>query len=150
MQNHINLERDGALTDQELELRSYGTRLRYECGLARLFYNEIFNETYKERNLTCNWNRSWTETDHLDPCVWIQCLYPPEPPTGTNLLLNWDGSPVNFTHTVSYTCSQDDLYFEWDRQMTEFHVTCLPGGSWEVPDQWPICIDCNFILFNNW
>ena len=130
------------LTDQEMELRSYGTKLKYECGLARLFYNKSLNETYKERNLTCNWNTSWTKFNQLDPCVWVQCLYPPEPPAGTNLHLNWDGSPVNFTHNVSYTCSHEDLYFEWDKRMTVFNVTCLPGGTWNAPDIWPMCIKC--------
>ena len=54
------------------ELRSYGHRLRYECGLARRFLDEELEETYEERWLTCNWNTSWTEFSTLDTCVWVQ------------------------------------------------------------------------------
>ena len=97
-----------------LEIKSYGTQLRYECGLARKFHDEIYDETYDERRMTCNWNNSWSEHDSLDPCIWVQCLYPPLPPPTSNLKLIWDGSPVNFTHNVSYVCKSDDLYFEWD------------------------------------
>ena len=35
----------------------------------------------------------------------IQCLYPPVPPPEARLELVWDGSPVNFTDTVSYVCT---------------------------------------------
>ena len=54
----------------ETELRSYGSRLRYQCGLARKFYNpEVSaNGTYDERMMQCNWNTSWTLEDSLDPC----------------------------------------------------------------------------------
>ena len=54
----------------ETELRSYGSRLRYECGEARMFYNpEVSaNGTYEERMMQCNWNTSWTLEDSLDPC----------------------------------------------------------------------------------
>ena len=54
------------------ELRSYGHRVRYECGLARRFLDEELEETYEERWLTCNWNTSWTEFSTLDTCVWVQ------------------------------------------------------------------------------
>ena len=28
--------------------------------------------------MECNWNQTWTKTDVLDTCVWVQCLYPPD------------------------------------------------------------------------
>ena len=130
-----------------LEIKSYGTQLRYECGLARKFHDEIYDETYDERRMTCNWNNSWSEHDSLDPCIWVQCLYPPLPPPTSNLKLIWDGSPVNFTHNVSYVCKSDDLYFEWDRDMEEFNITCLEDGSWDAPDIWPICVNCKGIPY---
>ena len=57
------------------ELRSYGHRVRYECGLARRFLDEELEETYSERWLTCNWNTSWTEFSTLDACVWVQVIH---------------------------------------------------------------------------
>ena len=127
---------------EKTELKSHGTKLRYECGLARKFYDEILEETYDERFMTCNFNKSWTEFDILDPCIWVQCLYPPEPPAGTNLKLLWDGAPVNFTNTVSYVCKEDNLYFEWDKEMPEYTVACMPGGTWDAPKEWPRCLNC--------
>ena len=136
------------------EIKSHGTMLRYECGLARKFYDEGLEEQYDERFMTCNFNKTWTEHDYIDECVWIQCLYPPEPPKETNLKLIWDGSPINFTESVSYVCKEDDLYFESDRELQEYTVQCLPGGSWDAPDTWPRCLHCKslkyfFIPFNS-
>ena len=127
---------------EDVEYKSYGTTIRYECGLARKFHDEVSDTTYDERYMTCNFDKTWTEFDSLDNCIWVQCLYPPEPPAEANLLRQWDGSPVNFTHNVSYVCNQDDLYFEWDRNLPEYNVTCQPGGSWSTPSVWPICIKC--------
>ena len=133
------------IEDQEMdsnEFKSYGTELRYECGKARKFFSEEQNETYTERHMTCNWNTSWSPHSSLDPCVWVQCLHPPLPPAHTNLALVWDGSPVNFTHSVSYVCREEGLYFERDRDMTSYNITCLPGGQWDEPFKWPKCIKC--------
>ena len=67
---------------------------------------------------------------------------PPLPPALTNLALVWDGSPVNFTQSVSYVCREEGLYFERDRDMTSYNITCLPGGQWDEPSKWPKCIKC--------
>ena len=47
-------------TEEEISLRSYGSVLRYQCGLARRFYEPDLDLEYDERNMTCNWNRTWT------------------------------------------------------------------------------------------
>ena len=127
---------------EEVELRSYGSRLRYECGTARKFYNlEVsINGTYNERMMQCNWNNSWTVEDSLDECVWVQCINPPLPPTDTALLLLWDGDPVEFNDNVSYVCEEDGLYFEAGREIAEYNVSCLTDGSWAEPPVWPRCI----------
>ena len=65
------------LTDEERMIRSYGTKLGYSCGLARMFQTEE-GDLYDETWLTCNWNKTWTPTTELDQCVWIQCINPPE------------------------------------------------------------------------
>ena len=67
-----------AETDLEFAQRSYGSQLRYQCGPARRFLDEDTEEHYDERWLQCNWNKTWTRTDTLDVCDWVQCLNPPE------------------------------------------------------------------------
>ena len=57
------------------------------------------------------------------------------------------GDPVEFYDNATYVCDGEDLYFEWDRDMAEFNVTCLPGGAWELPDEWPRCVACQFVKF---
>ena len=139
-------------------IKSYGTQLRYECGIARKFYDPeadseytgrfIINPVSKislyiiltERWMTCNWNKTWTQHDYLDDCIWIQCLYPPSPPHESNLDMLWIGDPVEFYDNVSYVCNDEGIRFEWDREMTEFNVTCLPGGTWEEVIEWPNCL----------
>ena len=84
-------KRDTAqMSDLELEVKSYGNNLRYECGLARRFLDEESTEHYDERVMTCAWNTTWTPLDTLDPCVWVQCLYPPQPPPESNMILVWE------------------------------------------------------------
>ena len=127
---------------EEIEIRSYGSQLRYECGLARMFYDTENEEHYQERWMQCNWNKTWTLTDQLDDCVWVQCLYPPEPPPEAQLISTWSGDPVEFFANVSYVCASEDLHFEWDKHMTEYNISCMPGGSWDEPLEWPVCYNC--------
>ena len=136
------IKRQIAESEEELDLRSYGSKLRYECGLARKFYDPEAEEEYPERWMQCNWNTTWTLYDKLDECIWVQCLYPPDPPSDTLLASTWNGEPVEFHSNVSYVCESDDLYFEVDREMTEYNISCLPGGSWDEPDVWPVCFNC--------
>ena len=63
----------------------------------------------------------------------------------TELGLCLQGEPVNFTDSVAYVCAGDDLYYEEDRDMTEYNVTCLPGGGWAEPELWPRCVHCEQI-----
>ena len=128
--------------DLETDMTSYGSLLQYRCGLARSFHDPEEDLLYEERNMTCNWNMTWTPQDRLDSCVWTSCLYPPVPHSNTSLAMLWAGDPVEFHANVSYVCQSEDLYFEWDREMMEFNVTCLPDGSWQQPEQWPICLKC--------
>ena len=135
-------------SEEELDLRSYGSRLRYECGPARKFFDPEAEEEYPERWMQCNWNTSWTLHEKLDECIWVQCLYPPDPPAGTLLASTWNGDPVDFRSNVSYVCESDDLYFEMDREMTEYNITCMPGGNWDEPDEWPVCFGCKCSLIH--
>ena len=82
---------------------------------------------YDERSIMCNWNKTWSPHDELDSCVWVACINPPEAPSHTNVKVDWDGLPVNFTDNISYGCNSDDVprYFEWDRDMEIYNVSCL-------------------------
>ena len=92
--------------------------------------------------MTCNWNSSWTLTDTLDTCEWVACINPPAPPEEALIALQWDGNPIEFNGNVSYTCKDESLYFEMDKDMEEYNVTCLEDGSWDVPSEWPVCFNC--------
>ena len=131
---------------EELELRSYGSRLRYQCGLARKFLDPETGRHYDERWMTCNWNSSWTLYDSLDTCEWVACLYPPDPPEEALLALQWDGQPTEFYGNVSYTCADENLYFEADKDMPEYNITCLEDGSFDEPAEWPVCFKCELHL----
>ena len=133
-------------SEESIAQRSYGSRLRYQCGPARRFFSPDNESYYDDMWLECNWNKSWTPVDSLDSCNWVQCLNPPDPPEEHLLELDWDGLPVEFNSTVSYVCQSDDTYFLWDNTQLEFNVTCLNGGSWDDPDEWPICVECKHRL----
>ena len=47
--------------------------------------------------------------------------------------------PVEFHDNTSYSCSSDKVFFEEDRDMGEWNLTCLEDGSWEEP-VWPVCL----------
>ena len=131
-----------AESEEQLAQRSYGSRLRYECGAARKFLEPDSEELYSERWLECHWNKTWGPVDSLDQCSWVQCLYPPDPPIENAIMVDWDQQPVEFYGNVSYKCKTEDTFFLWDNTMEEFNVTCLPGGEWELPLEWPVCVDC--------
>ena len=108
--------------------------------------------------MECNWNKTWTPVDELDPCVWVQCLHPPQvgnnkisskrkycfplqPPEETQLQLEWDSAPVEFYSNVSYACASEDTYLDFDREAAEWNLTCLEGGGWQSPQPWPRCVN---------
>ena len=109
------------------ELTFFGNTLTYQCGLARRFENPETNLLYDERSIVCNWNKTWTLHNELDSCEWVACIDPPSPPAFTNLEVEWDGAPVNFTSNIPYTCNSEVVarYFESDRDMEDYNVTCL-------------------------
>ena len=56
-------------TQDSLDRRSYGSRLRYECGLARMFWDPEEEILYQDRMLQCNWNQSWTRWDRCTDSI---------------------------------------------------------------------------------
>ena len=55
------------------------------------------------------------------------------------MILNYDGVPVEFYNTTSYSCMSAGVYFEHDRDEEFWNLTCKGDGSWEEPD-WPRCL----------
>ena len=84
--------------------------------------------------------------DTLDDCDWTACLYPPDPPPESLLLSLWSEEPVEFGANVSYVCQTEQLFFEEDRELGEFNLTCKDGGGWEEPAIWPVCLPCEKYL----
>ena len=165
----------------DLDLRYYGTNLRwvsrlfthhqctrYDCGPAKKFLDPNSGELYKELQISCNWNRTWssvessnrtwTPQDGLHACVWVQCMNPPEvvshklsfkqssffyfqPPREFNLKSNWSGAPVEFFESVNYTCAGPEFHFEADfDQLAWQGARCLSNGSWQLLEPWPSCL----------
>ena len=127
MEPSAGMQRYRRQTKDEESISFYGNTLTYECGLARRFLDSESDLLYDKRSMTCNWNKTWTPSPELDSCEWVACIHPPEAPPFANLVVEWDGLPVNFTHNVSYSCSSDDVptYFELDKKMLDYNVTCL-------------------------
>jgi hypothetical protein len=140
---------------------AFETEITYECDVGRRFAHYTINETiyYDRKTLYCEWNRTWTPEEpvsiwsdlkeqisfifsfKLDECEWIQCIDPPVP-NGHGVKLLWDGvTPYEFYSNATYTCEKYGLWFEEDRDMTNFTLQCLPGGRWKVPRPWPRCIE---------
>ena len=59
--------------------------------------------------------------------------------------MEWNGDPVEFNSSAVYLCESSDIYFQMDKDMEGYNVTCLDDGSWDVPDVWPICLPCMFV-----
>ena len=116
-------------TKDDTSISFYGNTLTYECGLARRFKEPESNLLYDTRSIVCNWNKTWTPYTEIDPCIWVACINPPDPPFFTNLVVEWDGVPINFTNNISYTCDSDFIphYFESDRDLQEYNISCLGG-----------------------
>ena len=101
--------------------------------------------------MTCQWDRNWTASNILDPCDWVQCLKPPEPPAWTNLkVTDWNEEPIDFNGYVSYVCLRG-FKFEDDPEQENVRYQCQDGskpgttrGFFNVPkseDQWPNCVE---------
>ena len=127
MQPNTSVQRYRRQASEEENIAFFGNTLTYECGLARRFKDVESDILYDERSIICNWNKTWTPSPDLDPCVWVACINPPSPPSLANIEVEWDGAPVNFTHNVSYSCSSEGppSYFEIDKEMQVYNVSCL-------------------------
>ena len=62
-----------------------------------------------------------------------------QPPPESGMSSMWDGNPVEFNAGVGYKCTKG-LFFEMNRNLLQWNMTCLPDGSWKVPEVWPRCV----------
>lgn len=145
-------------------LKNY-KKYRFECGEARMF-QKANGDLYDQAIFKCEWNKSWTPSPILDPCVWIACKGVPRPPNYARLSISNPSKsnettqiafrlpPKNlhyltltvsaiyeFGENVSYACDENKR-FESNRQMDYFHVPCLNNGSFSAPpvSNWPKCV----------
>ncbi len=73
----------------------------------------------------------------IDECGWVGCI---DPPTGDGLKSDWDGSTLDFGSNVTYTCAEEDTFFEDDREKTNFTLDCMPQGRWQAILPFPSCV----------
>jgi hypothetical protein len=69
-----------------------------------------------------------------------------QPPATNNLISNWNGIPVEFLANATYSCSSSDYFFEMNRDLKFWNLTCLPGGTWAIPATWPSCVKSKSII----
>ena len=53
---------------------------------------------------------------------------------------NWDGKPVAFGNFTRYSCIDDKHFFEMDKSLTTWIISCLSTGKFDTPKVWPICV----------
>ena len=79
---------------------------RYNCGSARMF-RAPDGTLYDKHSMTCQWNKTWTNIEVLDPCVWVACLKPPPTPEYAHLVTtDWDGEPIWFGNSTAFVCQR--------------------------------------------
>ena len=117
----------------------FGDSVYYDCEIARKLRNPHLNKVESKQELKCQWNHTWTPTQPFE-CEWIQCI---DPPNGTeyNLTVDYElGIPTEFNDSVTYSCKKDH-FFVSDRNKENFQVKCLTDGTYDVPKEWPRCVD---------
>ena len=139
----LNATKNSTAPASELP-RNYMANLTYSCGAAREFSSGL------TQSMTCQWNREWSPTQVLEPCDWVACLKPPQPPRTSNLRVSdWDGAPIAFGGTARYVCDRG-MFFEEDPALVDQYYTCQDGsvtgnlkGFFDVPSEeedWPRCL----------
>jgi hypothetical protein len=66
----------------------------------------------------------------------VACVTPPLPPDANRLVMNYtEGTIVKFGGIVNYTC-QTGYFFEEDKNLPNFNLTCYRNGSIPTPTEW--------------
>ena len=87
------------------------------------------------------------------------CINPPDPHSQFKIHPVWSAStddPVPFGGTVNYTCETGvipgatdgfgaavygSFVFQSDPDRSSMEVECLPSGYFDLPADWPFCVD---------
>ena len=93
-----------------------------------------------------------------------RCLYAPQPPTGSNIVLSLDKESAeiqkgkmrgidndkgivknvyDINSTIFYKCPSKTKFSHNYAQET-VEATCLAENQWKVPDFWDRCVACTF------
>ena len=94
--------------------------------------------------MTCNWNTSWTPTDKLDKCKWIQCINPPQVRT-VRMRDKKQQNIVISSLQMEQTLCLTGMGSQWSSLITA--VTAAPLRTcilrWtgiRYPGTWPVCM----------
>ena len=77
-------------------------------------------------------------------CIPYACTNPPIPPGQGIKPMASDGDLFTFGSSVNYTCESVDLFFEDNQDKTHFEVECMEGGFFDLPEEWPKCVDSKY------
>ena len=53
------------------------------------------------------------------------------------MLVQKDALIFEFGENATFKCESGDIYFEQDRDMRSFDLTCQTNGRWNAPFEWP-------------
>ena len=82
----------------------------------------------------------------LDECEATACAAPAFPADSRLKLEQAGALTFAFGQNASFACDGDDVHFEGDRNMERFSVTCMNSGRWNLPSEWPKCIEGEFLF----
>ena len=132
-------------------LTPHGTKVTYSCGLGKRFVRYTENGKgpyYHNKTLTCQWNTTWAPEGLLDECEAVACAAPSVPDGSRLKLQQMDTLTFAFGKTATFMCDNSGIYFEQGREMKSFNLTCLENGRWNVPYEWPKCVESEYLLIH--
>lgn len=121
---------------------NYSTVIQYKCVKGSQFDTD--NDTVGDSVsiiTQCLWSKDWSPWAKLPACIFTHCPDPFPIPTDSNLFAlttNWTEIKKN----KWYKCG-DGRYFETDRSLTQFSMTCLEDGTFNFTNKrenWPTCL----------
>ena len=133
---------------------SYATNIEYGCVDGSQF--DTTDDSVGDSltvEITCEWRKKWSPWPSLPPCIITHCVQPFPIPDITMLEeVTSEWTPIN-TEKV-YRCKGMDKannvhtrFFEKDRSLSSFSMTCLPNGHYQFVndlDNWPVCLEGDY------
>ena len=128
----------------------YTTQIRYECINGSQFdtTDDAVGDSFYIYN-KCKWNKTWAPYPSLPPCIITHCVDPFVPPDNTFMIESTPAwTPINTDKW--FECSDKAVngshtrFFETDRSLSSFAMTCKPDGQFDfvdVRENWPTCLD---------